>query len=67
MPYLPPPYLSNEPMELAHVSFEEFKKLNEENAQLVKYRDIWENKFYFAIGQCSKLRSQLQEKEDVIV
>lgn len=54
-------------MEPAHVYFEEFKKLKEENAQLVEDRDIWENKLYFANGECSNLRSQLQEKEDVIV
>lgn len=55
MPYPPPPPLSRELVEPALVSFEEFKKLKEENAQLVKDRDIWENKFYFANGECSKL------------
>ncbi|XP_050896899.1 uncharacterized protein LOC127103708 [Lathyrus oleraceus] len=52
MPYLPPPPLGSELVKPAHDSFEEFKKLKEENAQLVKYRDIWENKFYFANGEC---------------
>ncbi|KAI5445542.1 hypothetical protein KIW84_013683 [Lathyrus oleraceus] len=50
----------------ARVSFEEFKKLKAKNSQLVKDRDIWKNKFYFVNGECSKLCSQLQEKEDVI-
>lgn len=67
MPYPTPPPLRSEPVEPAHVSFEEFKNLKEENTQLVKDKDIWEIKSYFANGECSKLRSQLQEKEDMIV
>lgn len=67
MPYLPPQPLGSDPMGPAHVSFEKFKKLKAKKSQLVKDRDIWKNKFYFANGECSKLRSQLQEKEDVIV
>lgn len=67
MPYLPPPPLGSESVEPSHVAFEEFKKLKEENVQFVKDIDVWENKFYFANGEYSKLCSQLQEKEDVIV
>ncbi|XP_050897636.1 uncharacterized protein LOC127104494 [Lathyrus oleraceus] len=67
MPYPPPPPLSSEHVEPAHVSFEEFKKLKEESTQLMKDTYIWENKLYFANEECSKLRSQLQEKEDMTV